>query len=98
MININEIKTDFCRSAEIAFELEQGKIYDEAFYSLPEDTQKAVKELLLKQSIILLKELRALGVTPSYVVLGSGAFGALHLTSELKQRDEELYALLNNKE
>ncbi len=98
MINIDEIKTEFNRSAEIAFEMERGKIYDEAFHSLPEDTQKAVKELLLKQSMILLKELRALGVTPSYIALGSGAFGALHLTSELKQRDEELHALSNNKE
>lgn len=98
MVNIDEINSEFYGEIEIAMEKRQGKIYNESLHRLPVETQKAVKELLLNQSKKLLTELRALGVTPSYVVLGSGAFGALHLTSELKQRDEELHALSNNKE
>lgn len=91
------IIAEFMKSIEDAVDKKRGHVYNAYFEKLPEETQAAVKELLLKQSMIILEELRALGVTPSYVMLGSESFGSLYLTSELKKRDNERHSQLNNK-
>lgn len=91
------ILAEFVKDVEDAVDRERGHIYNAYFKQLPETTQTAVNELLLKQSMIILQELNALGVTPSFVMLGSGSFGSLHLTSELKKRDEVQSYQLNNK-
>ena len=91
------IMAELVKNVEDAVAQFHGRIYNYYLNQLPEETQKTVNELLVRQSIIILQELRALGVTPSHVILGSGTFGALHLTSELKSRDKDKSRQLNNK-
>ena len=86
-MNLSDIDLEFIDDVVDAISKRNGKIYNETFYSLPEETQKAVRELLLEQSIRITTELRKIGVTPSFVLLGSGTFGSLHLTSQLMEKD-----------
>ena len=91
------ILAEFVKDVEEVVDRKRGYIYNTSFEQLPKTTQTAINELLLKQSMIILQKLQALGVTPSFVMLGSGSFGSLHLTSELKKRDEVQSSQLNNK-
>ena len=86
-MDLPSINLEFINDVETAISERNGRIFDKAFYSLPEETQKAVRGLLLEQSLRITTELRAIGVTPSYVALGSGTFGSLHLTSKLMKKD-----------